>query len=85
MLQMCVQVDSRLFLYNIGFTRCILMRAPQWEGNGGNLQRIDVSTLNGIKSLGLPLCTPCPVRSVQKYQAFFFVTCGGWVLGEGRR
>lgn len=38
MLQMCVQVDSRLFLYNISFTRCILIRARQWERKGGKLE-----------------------------------------------
>lgn len=85
MLQMCVQVDSRLLLYNISFTRCILIRARQWERRGGKLQSLDVPTLDGIKSLGLPLCISCPVRSTQKYQAFFLVTYGGWVLGEGRR
>ena len=50
-----------------------------------------MSTHDGIKSLGQPLCTPCPMRSIQKYQAFFFVTdtdrhmgARSWVRKGGR-
>lgn len=50
-----------------------------------------MSTREGIKSLEQPLCTPCPMKSTQKYQAFFFVTdtdahmgSRSWVRKGGR-